>query len=321
MENLPAALHEATTLNAHIGPESFPLPDRADTFVRPLNDADQMELDERLGFATLQSEAANGALTVLNTCATPTAETWASLYASLTQWRSGLAVARFERGVVHSRDRITLPITDASPNCDRIGRFGRLLAGSVWSDEAQAYVDGIPTPASRIMEAAGERARERFIAEDIPGDELQNMVRLPDGSVVCGNRIVKGHAARAVALELKRRVEARGHDVSQFETGVDDIMFTITANEAGRRTIFQSAMQELASQKSQECTPETWANIAYLLYQSPQYKRGSDAVIRTYLVAAGAYLLGSAPVLPQDIDLRAYTMSQNDFVSYLLSTS
>lgn len=302
-----------------ISPESFPLPDRADTFARPLSDADQAVLERRKEFASKQAEAANHSLDTLRTLEhPPTADDWAEVYEGLTNWRSSLDAARLGKGVKQGRDRITTPITDESPNRDRVGHVGRLRDGAVWNDRTQAWTGGQETPASLVVAEAGSRALGRFEAEGVAGDELQNIIRLPDGSAVHGNRIVRGQTSRQIALELKRGVEARGLDVSQFETGGDDMMFTITADSEDRQTIFGAALQELADQTPGHCAPETWANVAYLLYQSPQYKKGSDAVIRTFLVTAGAYLMGRAPVLPQDIDLRAYTSSQDEFVRYVL---
>lgn len=46
-------------------------------------------------------------------------------------------------------------------------------------------------------------------------------------------------------------------------------------------------------------------------------KRGADATIRTFLVAAGALLLSGPPVLPHNIDLRAYTRTYDLFVTEL----
>jgi hypothetical protein len=302
-----------------IGPESFPMPDRADTFARPLSDADQTTLASRREFGVRQAEAANDVLAALQTLEQPlTANDWNEVYETLTRWRSSLDAARLGQGVAQGRDRITTPITDESPNRDRVGNLGRLRAGATWSDEAQAWVGGLETPASRIVAEAGARAATRFDAEGITGDELQNTVHLPDGTVMRGNRIVRGEAAHQIALELKRGVAARGHDVGQFETGGEDMMFTITADAADRAAIFQAALQELTSQQPGQCTREAWANVAYLLYQSPQYKKGSDAVIRTFLVAAGTHLVGEAPILPQDIDLRAYISTQDEFVRYVI---
>lgn len=54
-----------------------------------------------------------------------------------------------------------------------------------------------------------------------------------------------------------------------------------------------------------------------LLYQAPRRKRGSDATIRTFLIAAGTSLLGYPPPLLHDIDLRAYLRPAEQFVAEL----
>lgn len=80
-------------------------------------------------------------------------------------------------------------------------------------------------------------------------------------------------------------------------------------------------MNEIANNEPGQASFDTWANIAYLLYQGPQKKRGSDAVLRSFLVASGTHLLGQPPILPQDIDLRAYAVGQDKFVDYLKAHS
>lgn len=192
-----------------------------------------------------------------------------------------------------------------------------MRAGSAWSDEAQAWIGGEETPASHVVATAGDRALARFETEGVSGDVLQNWVHLPDGTAVPGNQIVRGEMAKRVVLDLKNGVEKRGLNVSQFETG-GNMVFMVTADEASRAAIFQAAMQELErfSQQPGQCTPETLANLAYLLFQAPQNKKGSDAVIRTFLVTAGTYLTNVTPVLPQDLDLRAGTMTQRQFIQY-----
>lgn len=241
------------------------------------------------------------------------------IYRSLIQWRSGLEPARFGQGIEQTRDRTTLPITDQSPNDDRIGEVPRQRRGAAWNYEAQAYIGGTTTPASKILKAAGERAINRFVAEGVTGDVLQNFVRLPNGNAVQGNKIIKGEAANAIIQAQKERVERSGRSTSQFDTGGGvDLVFMETASETDRAIIFQAAMQELErlSQQPDQCTPEALANLAYLLFQSPHNKKGSDAVIRTFLIVAGTYLTGEAPVLRQDVDLRAGTMAQDNFVQH-----
>ncbi|MBB5866727.1 hypothetical protein F4553_000106 [Allocatelliglobosispora scoriae] len=58
-----------------------------------------------------------------------------------------------------------------------------------------------------------------------------------------------------------------------------------------------------------------WLNTAYLLNQAPRRKRGADATIRTFLVAAGLHLLDQPPTLLNDLDYRAYVHTQERFVA------
>ncbi|MDQ3576911.1 MAG: hypothetical protein M3443_04775 [Actinomycetota bacterium] len=62
-----------------------------------------------------------------------------------------------------------------------------------------------------------------------------------------------------------------------------------------------------------------WLRSAYLLYQAPRTKRGSDATNRTFLIAAGICLLGHTPVLRHDIDLRAVVRPLGQFLTELRS--
>lgn len=60
-----------------------------------------------------------------------------------------------------------------------------------------------------------------------------------------------------------------------------------------------------------------WLRAAYLLYQAPRRKRGSDATIRTFLIAAGTHLLAYPPLILHDIDLRGYVRPAEQFVADL----
>lgn len=64
-----------------------------------------------------------------------------------------------------------------------------------------------------------------------------------------------------------------------------------------------------------------WLRATYMIYQAPRRKRGSDAATRTFLVAAGAYLLHRPPALLNDVDLRAIVLPQEHFVAELRTCS
>jgi hypothetical protein len=312
-----------------VTPDSFPMPDRANTFPygQPQTEAEQEKLAKTQAFAELEAAEANRVLGELRSPEFPgTADAWRGVYGEVTNWRFNLAVASSghqfvegAQGIPAEAQRVLMPITDDATNRDRIGTNGRLRFRPEWDDTQQTFVGGQPTPASEISDTVGRIAEERFAAEGNATDTLQTAVTLPDGRVVNGNKLVRGETAKAIPQALKQGVAARGHDVSRFDLGGDGIMFSETGTEADRAAIFEAAMDALASEQPGQMSIDSWANTAYLLYQAPQYKRGTDAVIRTFLVAAGTRLLGEAPVVPQDVDLRAYTMGQEAFVEYVKS--
>lgn len=146
---------------------------------------------------------------------------------------------------------------------------------------------------------------------------VSNRVLLPGGRVAHGMRLLSGDAARRAATEMVGRIAARGGDTSRIITD-GDLIYIASSPETDRRTIFCSAMVLLAQDYVSTATAlAAWLQAAYLLYQAPRRKRGSDATIRTFLVAAGTCLLGYPPALLHDIDLRAYVRPTAQFVAEL----
>ncbi|MEU9849245.1 hypothetical protein [Streptomyces sp. NPDC047985] len=238
----------------------------------------------------------------------------------VTEWRYQTALrasSRLGTGITYSAERFRIPITAAALNYDRIGRVGRLRDGATWNEGTRIYQGGTATPAYSAMLAYGQAAADRFTAEGVKGDVLQNWVTLPDGRRVAGNRILRGDAARQVGAELAARVAARGLDASRMETGGDP-MYTATPAPADSDALFNAAMEILADPA---LTPVGFATARYLLFQAPRTKKGSDAVTRTFTVAVGAALLGDdAPELPADIDLRCYVLGQETATRIAIST-
>lgn len=299
-----------------VSPESFPLPHRADTFARPLSYADEKKLTERRGFAAEQANIANKILAVLHEDSSGlSVEKAVGVYYLLVDWRANLPLASFGHGPTRSQYDLTAPITDEFPNCDRLGGTSRFCAAPTWSEESQVWIGGSPTPASEVMELAQSHAIGRFDSEGA-GDILQTSVELPDGRQVAGNLLLRGTKAREFLQIHKACSAARGRDVSQYETGGDPIL-SVTGRQADRLDTLAAALRSFARMQPGECTPEVWARHAYLLFQSPQQNRGSDAVIRTFLAIMPAHLNGTAPEVLQDIDLRAYAQNQEDFVAGL----
>ncbi|MFE4540681.1 hypothetical protein ACFRKB_37385 [Streptomyces scopuliridis] len=271
--------------------------------------------------ATAATTARNGLVKMLAAARTP-AERQAAVratYQEVAAWRYELAArstTRLGTGIAYSAARFRTPITAATTNFDRIGPVGRLRDGAKWDAASRTYRGGTATPAYDAMVTYGKAAAMRFAADGIEGDVLQNWVDLPDGRRVAGNRIIRGEAARAIGEELAARIAARGLDASQMETGGEP-MYTATPAPADSDTIFAAALETLADP---DITPGAFATARYLLFQAPQTKKGSDAVNRTFTVAAGAALLGrSAPALPADIDLRCYVLGQDTAASAYLN--
>jgi hypothetical protein len=130
-------------------------------------------------------------------------------------------------------------------------------------------------------------------------------------------RLLRGSAAHHAATELVVRVVARGGDTSRIITD-GDLIYIASTLEKDRRATFHGAMTLLAQGHAVPATAVTARlRTTYLLYQAPRRKRGSDATIRTFLVAAGAHLLGHPPALPRDLDLRAYVQPEERFVADL----
>ncbi|GGS61364.1 hypothetical protein [Actinokineospora fastidiosa] len=235
----------------------------------------------------------------------------AATYERALAWRYALA----RRGAIvggvgnvgADAERFRTPITDDSPNLDRIGRVGRFYEGARWDAETLTYVGGVDTRAARITEAYGRAALARFAAECPGGEVLDNVVTLPDGARVTGNRLIRGETARRAGAELAERVTARGLDASRMEIGGDPI-YVVTATSRDRAVIREAALRLLATAEPGD--EQAWWQASYLLHQAPTYKKGSDAVTRVFRVAVGAWLLGYAPTLDQDTDLRCMVLGQ-----------
>ncbi|ONH26548.1 hypothetical protein [Pseudofrankia asymbiotica] len=165
------------------------------------------------------------------------------------------------------------------------------------------------------MREIGAAAAARF--GYVSGSEVvTNLVNLPDGRVVRGTRLMRGNTARHAATEIASRISSRGGDISRIVTD-GDLIYIASASETERREIFRAAMTLLAQGHAGTATLDFWLRAAYLLFQAPRKKRGADATIRTFLIAAGACLLEYLPRLIHDIDLLAYVQTEAQFVDEL----
>ncbi|MDK0521302.1 hypothetical protein [Streptomyces sp. ML-6] len=213
-------------------------------------------------------------------------------------------------------DRFRTPITDDNPNLFRIGDHTRFRDGATWDPATRTYQGGTDTPASRTMRRFEALAAARFPPSPRV-DVVCNSVSLPDGCSADGTRLLRGAAAHQAAAEMTARISVRGGDTSRITTS-GHLIYTASAPEAERHAVFHHAMTLLARDHTTPADVLTaWLQAAYLLYQAPRRKRGADATIRTFLVAAGTLLLSRPPVLPHDIDLRAYAQTHDLFTTEL----
>lgn len=116
----------------------------------------------------------------------------------------------------------------------------------------RTYVGGAETPASRTMRQIGALAAARF-ARSPNVEVVSNRVTLPDGRVARGMRLLRGRAAYHAATEMVARIAAQGGDTSRIITD-GDLIYTASAPETDRKTIFHSAMTLLAQDHA---TPTT----------------------------------------------------------------
>ncbi|MCX4598399.1 hypothetical protein OG819_55690 [Streptomyces sp. NBC_01549] len=232
-------------------------------------------------------------------------------------WRyRAAASSRHPEGRYSARwaERFRTPITDDNPNLFRIGEPARFRDGAVWDPDTRTYQGGTETPASRTMRDFEAHANARF-AQTSEGDVVRNHVALPDGRIAEGMCLLRGRAAHQAAAEMATRIAARGGDTSRIITD-GHLIYCATGPQADRQAIRHQAMGLLATEHPTPAAAlAAWLQAAYLLYQAPRTKRGADAATRTFLIAAGASVLPSPPVLVHDIDLRAYVRTQDAFVA------
>lgn len=302
-----------TATTSAITAASFPTPDLAR---RGGSDTEQQRVTV---FAQHQADAANASRVRL-------AADWPTLdahgriaalraeHAETVAWRHRLALQaprRLGEGLPMDAARFITPLRSGGPNYDRLGYLGRLRAGSAFDPDSRLYVGGESTPAHEVMLRYGQAALERMDREAHGEDELLNVVRLPGGRVVDGNRLVRGAAGRRIADDLVARVTARGGDTSTMEVGGAPV-YVVTADPDDADVLFNVALTLLAGAAELAPLPRltAWQQARYLLYQAPRMKKGSDAATRVFLVAVAALLFGRAPILVQDVDLRCMVLGQ-----------
>jgi hypothetical protein len=299
---------------------SFPLP--------PIAVQGDLRIEDVRGFADRQAEVANDTSDGLDTRLASSPEAgwpyvFAEIHRQLVSWRHRIAL---ELGrTARQAERFVTPITDEAPNIDPVGAdVGFFHNGSAWNEELGRYAGGEETPASRQVALVGEWVTARFLHEDNGGDVLQNYFWLPNGELARGNSILRREAAHRQNQEGIDRAKAKGVDTSQFDIR-GNFIYIKTATEADRAAIRHElydylAQLEAAHQNGERITVRQWAKAAYLFYQSPENKKGSDALTRVYLIALANRWM-ELPSIPNDIDWRAYAKSQDGFVDDVLAKS
>jgi hypothetical protein len=244
--------------------------------------------DQLAGFAQVQAAEANAALELLAerlATATDAGERVAAFEAAfrhVSEWRYQVA-ADPER-------RWTRPDSD-------VEAFRTPIAAGEWMDyRLTPSVAGREpgSPAFVLLTELEQVAKDRLMNQL----NLRNPVTLPDGRTITGNLLDQ---------ELYP---------GQVITG--------TASFADREQLRQASFETLAELETQRADegrldphdPELrqkFTDAAYFLIQAPEMKRGSDAIMRTFLVAAHTRVFDAAPVLPQAIDLDGMVRGQEAF--------
>jgi hypothetical protein len=322
-DDLAALGTRADPADAALTADDFPTPALA-----LKGDPATLDVARIRGFAGLQAEATEAVLARMERRlaegADP-AEVVRDAERELQAWRRQL------HGDAPGGQKLEQGIPADDPNRDPFGDAGH------W--------DG-PSPERDQRVTIGGLIEERFAAHD-PGpalepvtlppvdgapasafdaaaaDVIQNRVTLPDGTVVDGNRLLRGDAVDTIDAYRNE------HGKAPYNFGDGERYLTETGSPEARAKLHDAATDELgallgraddlaADPAARAGAEADFANAAYLMFQSPMVNRGSDATTRMLLVATYRRTFGRAPRLPQDIDVQAYARTQDDFVRWLL---
>lgn len=254
--------------------------------------------DQLGGFAVLQAAEANAALGVLAErleSAGSTAERAAAFeaaYRHVAEWRYQVALEGEWTRPGADADDVRATIGDGEWMGYRVSPgAGRREAGS---------------PAWKLLSELEQVALERLGGERL----LQNVVTLRDGTTVNGNLMLYVPATRDPAT-------------GQPFPGHPDYVRTQTAAYADREVLRRASFEALAELEGARAAgtadvrdPEqrqAFADAAYFLVQGQEFRRGSDAIMRTFLATAHTRVFDAAPVLPQAIDLDGMVRGQEGF--------
>lgn len=162
------------------------------------------------------------------------------------------------------------------------------------------------SPAWKLLAELEKVALERLGGEH----QLQNVVTLRDGTTVNGNLLRYMPATRDPAT-------------GEPFPGHPDQVRTQTAAYADRAVLRRASFEALAELEGARAAGtadvrdpaqrQAFADAAYFLVQGPEFRRGSDAIMRTFLATAHTRVFDAAPMLPQAIDLDGMVRGQEGF--------
>lgn len=162
------------------------------------------------------------------------------------------------------------------------------------------------SPAWKLLSELEQVALQRLGGQH----QLQNVVTLRDGTTVNGNL-------------LHYVVATRDPATGAPFPGHPDQVRTQTAAYADREVLRRASFEALAELEGARAAGtaevrdpaqrQAFADAAYFLVQGPEFRRGSDAIMRTFLATAHTRVFDAAPVLPQAIDLDGMVRGQEGF--------
>ncbi|RZT19804.1 hypothetical protein EV649_2943 [Kribbella sp. VKM Ac-2569] len=162
------------------------------------------------------------------------------------------------------------------------------------------------SPAWKLLSELEQVALERMGRDP----HFQNVVTLRDGTTVNGNQLHYVPAPRNPAT-------------GGPYLGNPDQVVTQTAAYADREVLRRASFEALAELEGARAAGtadvrdpaqrQAFVDAAYFLVQGPEFKRGSDAIMRTFLATAHTRVFDAAPVLPQAIDLDGMVRGQEGF--------
>jgi hypothetical protein len=259
---------------------SFPTPDLLKTTNNPAL------WDQLGGFAQVQAAEANAALELLDErlakagSSEERAAAFEAAYQHVTEWRYQVAV----------QGQWTRPNSE-------VEAFRTPIPAGEWMDYklTPAVAGREPgSPAFVLLTELEQVAKDR-LKNSL---NLHNPVNLPDGRTVRGNLLDQEFYPGLVITGT-----ARFEDREQLRRASFEILADLETQRADTG--------ELDPRDSE--LRQKFTDAAYCLIQGPEMMRGSDSIMRTFLVTAHTRVFDAAPVLPQAIDLDGMVRGQEGF--------